>query len=105
MPHDDNTSPTTNSVEPNADIPTLVRSTAHDGIEAARQAAATAAQQVAAVAGAAAGQARAGVESLRHSIEQAEVPALVRRPVPLGAVLGWAAAALVVIYLMSRRRH
>jgi hypothetical protein len=80
-------------------------STPLDGIEAARDVAAAAAQQAAAVAGAAAGQMRAGMESLRSSIEHADVPAIVRKPVPLGAVLGWAAVAAVVIYLVSRRRQ
>jgi hypothetical protein len=97
--------PPADADEWHADLPTRVRSTALEGIAVAKDVATTAAQQVAAVAGAAAGEARAGMESLRTSIEHADVPALVRRPMTLGAVFGWAAAAALVAYLLTRRRR
>ena len=86
------------------DMSERVRSTAHDGVEAAMDVATTAANRAAAIAGAAVGRAQARMASLRSSIERADLPYMMRRPVPLGAILGGAVTAAVVMHFMSRKR-
>jgi hypothetical protein len=85
------------------ELPARVRSTALEGIEAAKEAAAAAGRLAAALAGAVAGRARADADELRAYIDQSDVPAAVRRPVPLGPILAGAVAVGIVIYLVVRR--
>lgn len=87
-----------------ADVPARTWSMAHDGVATVREIAASAAHHVAAMAGVAAGRLRARAEALGVPAEPSDVTHPARKPVPLGALLGGAAAVGVVIYLVSRRR-
>jgi hypothetical protein len=88
-----------------SDMPTRVRSTALDGMDTAKDVAASAAHQAGVIAGGAVRRVHAGVDALRSSMEDRDVRFLVRRSAPLGAILSGVAAVGVGIYLMARRRH
>jgi hypothetical protein len=90
------------SIATRTELPTQLRASALEGIDAVRDAVVAAGRLAATVAAAAARWVRADAEWLRTYMDHHDV-APVRRQVPLGAILVGSAAVGVVSYLVLRR--